>query len=242
MRIIHVAGTSGAGKTTFIVDLIRRLAPIGKTAAVKHLGHHRYALEAGKDTTRYHAAGAAVSAGIDAEKAVLVAADADLDAVLSQLADAGVEYAIVEGFKTRAFPKIVIGDLAAENTVLRNPAVEEVVEALPRFQDYVTLPGLVAGLQREHGADRGAIVTYAGRVEDAGGREGARGPPPAAIALALEEIRRETEGMAGIIGVRLHCSPPGIVMIAVLAEDSAAAFQAADAAREKLMRRLHHTE
>ncbi len=239
MQIIHVAGTSGAGKTTFIADLIHRLAPLGKTAAVKHLGHHRYALEAGKDTTRYRAEGAALSVGIDTEKAVLVAADADLDAVLFLLADAGVEYAIIEGFKARAFPKIVIGDLVAENTVLRNPTVEEVVEALPRFQDYVTLPGLVAALQREHGPDRGAVVTYRGRVEDASGGETV--PSPAGIAAALEEIRRETEGMAGIVGVRLHRSPAGIVCIAVLAEDSAAALRAAGESLEKIKRRLHHT-
>ena len=35
----------------------------------------------------------------------------------------GIDFAIIEGFKQRTFPKIVIGNLTAENCVLSNPPV-----------------------------------------------------------------------------------------------------------------------
>ncbi len=46
MRIIHVAGLSGSGKTTFIRSLIPELSRLGPVAAVKHIGHHSWSLEA----------------------------------------------------------------------------------------------------------------------------------------------------------------------------------------------------
>jgi molybdopterin synthase catalytic subunit len=43
---------------------------------------------------------------------------------------------IIEGFKSREFPKIVIGDLPADNCIAINPTVEDVLLSLHRFEDY----------------------------------------------------------------------------------------------------------
>ena len=136
MKIIQIVGRSNAGKTTFIKSLIGALSAHGTVGAVKHLGHHGFLLEPGKDTTLYYESHAAISGGVDEEKSVLVRRENDLDSTLEILCNAGIEYAILEGFKSRLFPRVVIGDLESENVVLRNPPVDEPSAALPEFEDY----------------------------------------------------------------------------------------------------------
>ncbi|HNY89707.1 MAG TPA: molybdopterin-guanine dinucleotide biosynthesis protein MobB, partial [Methanoregulaceae archaeon] len=78
MKIIHIAGFSNTGKTTFIRELVPELEKRGLTGVVKHIGHHGHSLPEGKDTTLFHEAGAAASAGIDAQKSVLILKETDL--------------------------------------------------------------------------------------------------------------------------------------------------------------------
>lgn len=136
MKIIQVTGRSNTGKTTFIKQLIPVLKRKGRVAVIKHLGDHEYLLEKGKDTTGFFDAGAEVSAGIDGHKSVVTLQNNSLDAMLALLKTQGMDYCIVEGFKQRSFKKIVIGDLQAEGCILRNPAVEDVVASVDRFDTY----------------------------------------------------------------------------------------------------------
>ena len=136
MKIIQVTGRSNTGKTTFIKQLIPVLKTKGRVAAIKHLADHEYLLEKGKDTTGFFDAGAEVSAGIDDHKSVVALQNNSLDAMLTLLKTQGIDYCIVEGFKQRSFKKIVIGDLQAEGCILRNPAVEDVVASVDRFDTY----------------------------------------------------------------------------------------------------------
>lgn len=136
MKIIQVTGLSNTGKTTFIKDLIPVLKKKGKVAVVKHLGDHEYFLEKGKDTTGFFDAGADVSAGIDGDKSVVAIRNNSLDMILALLQDQGMDYCIVEGFKDRPFKKIVIGDLQAKGCIFQNPAVEDVVASVDRFDTY----------------------------------------------------------------------------------------------------------
>jgi molybdopterin synthase catalytic subunit len=48
----------------------------------------------------------------------------------------GMDFAVIEGFKKRNFPKIIIGDLPSGTCVLRNPTVDQVISSLPLFEDY----------------------------------------------------------------------------------------------------------
>jgi molybdopterin-guanine dinucleotide biosynthesis protein MobB len=136
MKIIQVTGRSNTGKTTFIKSLIPVLNKKGKVAVIKHLGDHDFLLDEGKDTTGFFLAGAAISAGIDADKAVIALRNNSLDAMLALLKGLGMDFAIIEGFKQRSFKKIVIGDLQVEGCILKNPTIDEVVASIGRFDTY----------------------------------------------------------------------------------------------------------
>jgi molybdopterin-guanine dinucleotide biosynthesis protein MobB len=142
MRVINVTGHSGSGKTTFIRHLIPELNKSGPTATIKHLGHHIFVLEPGKDTTLFYESGAHISAGIDAEKSVTTYRNPDLVQTLDYLCDQGMKYTVIEGFKTLELPSVVIGDLPAGHVLFRNPSQETIIDNLSEFPEYYTKSGL----------------------------------------------------------------------------------------------------
>jgi len=48
----------------------------------------------------------------------------------------GIDFAVIEGFKQRSYPKIVIGNIPAENCILSNPTVNEVSRSLDLFENF----------------------------------------------------------------------------------------------------------
>jgi len=136
MKIIQIVGSSNSGKTTFIKNLIPELKKKGTVAVIKHLGDHIYNIEEGKDTTVFFDAGADMSVGIDSDKAVAAIRKNTLDDVLGMALDQGMDFAIIEGFKQRSFPKIVIGSLTADTCILSNPTVNEVITSLNLFENF----------------------------------------------------------------------------------------------------------
>ena len=247
MKLIQVVGYANTGKTTFVLDLIRKLRKIGIVAAIKHTGEHTLAMEEGKDTTRFFEAGAFFSAGLDAEKAMVAIHDGDLEHMLRMLADTGVDYAIIEGFKQRPLPKIILGDLEAENCILHNPTGDEVIAHLGDFADYITLQGLVHEIKREHDVSRaGAILTFNGIVREWTGETHTEYLDfDEDIDRLLAEITAEIEKVPGILGVRFHhhkgrlFAGDDITYLAILAEHRFEAFNAASAAIDRLKRDLH---
>ncbi len=136
MKIIQVVGRSNTGKTTFIKQLIPKLQSQGQVAVIKHLGDHEFELEKEKDTTGFFDAGADISVGIDADKSVFAIRKISLEGTLQILFDQGMNFVIIEGFKQRAFPRIVIGNLETEHCVLTNPHPDEVIASLDVFEDF----------------------------------------------------------------------------------------------------------
>ncbi len=136
MKIIQIVGSSGSGKTTFIRKLIPALKKNGTVGVIKHLGHHTFACEEGKDTTVFFNEGADISVGVDSQKAVAALRKNTLEDILGMLFFQGINFAVIEGFKQRSFPKIVIGNLTAENCVLSNPSVDEVITSLDLFENF----------------------------------------------------------------------------------------------------------
>lgn len=250
MKIIQIVGRSNAGKTTFIKSLIGALSAHGTVGAVKHLGHHGFLLEPGKDTTLYYESHAAISGGVDEEKSVLVRRENDLDSTLDLLCNAGVEYAILEGFKSRPFPRVVIGDLESENVVLRNPTIDAVIAALPEFEDYYTVEGLVRELKRECGVSRaGAVLTFNGLVREWTGTERTGYLEfNETVNAVTESILEDVKAVPGIIGARFYhrkgrlYAGEDITYLAILAEHRQEAFAAAGSAIDRLKRELHDTE
>ena len=136
MKIIQVVGRSNSGKTTFIKNLVPELKKIGNVAVIKHLGDHTYHIQEGKDTTLFFEAGADISIGIDSEKAVVTTRKNSLEDIFGMLFDQGMDFTIIEGFKKRSFPKIVIGNLPADTAILTNPTVSEVIHSLSLFENF----------------------------------------------------------------------------------------------------------
>lgn len=136
MKIIQVVGRSNSGKTTFIKQLIPKLKMLGRVAVIKHLGDHEYVLENGKDTTGFFEVGADIAVGIDADKSVVAIRNNSLESNLRILFDQGINFAVIEGFKQKPFPKIVIGDLESDHCVLTNPSLDEVLATLDAFENY----------------------------------------------------------------------------------------------------------
>jgi len=136
MRIIQIVGHANSGKTTFIRNLIPELKKRGRVAVIKHLADHTYNLEAGTDTTEFFDAGADASIGIDAEKTVMAIKKNTLDDTLIFLARLGMDFAIIEGYKKCRYPKIVIGYLSIEKSVLSNPSIGEVLASLDLFENF----------------------------------------------------------------------------------------------------------
>ncbi len=112
MRIIGLAGWSGAGKTTLITKVIPVLTGRGlKVATVKH-AHHEFDLDQpGKDSWRHREAGAAEVAVVSSRRWALIhelrgEPEPPLAEVLAKLSP--VDLVIVEGFKRHAHPKLEI--------------------------------------------------------------------------------------------------------------------------------------
>lgn len=250
MKLIHVTGYSDTGKTTFIQRLLKELSGMGKTAVVKHTGHHTIQLDEGKDTTTHFEHGAAFSIGIDSEKAVGAIHSTDLNEILTMLCDAGVEYTIIEGFKKYQFPKIVMGDFEAENCILKNPQVDEVISSLESFEDYFTMQGVICELKRENEIRHaGAILSFNGivrEITDDKQTEYMDFDDYDGIDEKISEIKAEMEKVPGIIGVKFHhqkgrlYAGEDITYIAILAAHRQEAFVAMSAAIDKLKKDLHN--
>jgi hypothetical protein len=106
-------------------------------------------LEEGKDTTNFFEAGASISAGVDSEKTMMVARETSLEETLVRLCDAGMQFAIVEGFNARPYPKIVIGDREGTQMVLiTDPSVDEVINRLDEFEEFTTAEGFTKELRK----------------------------------------------------------------------------------------------
>lgn len=112
MRLIGLAGWSGAGKTTLVAKLIPCLVARGVgVSTIKH-AHHRFDIDTpGKDSWIHRQAGAQqVLVGSDQRWALLTelrgAPEPALPELLSHLSP--VDLVIVEGFKRDRHPKIEV--------------------------------------------------------------------------------------------------------------------------------------
>jgi molybdopterin-guanine dinucleotide biosynthesis protein B len=112
MKIIGLAGWSGAGKTTLVAKLLPLLIARGlSVSTIKH-AHHAFDVDMpGKDSYIHRQAGAReVLVASDTRFALMAehrgAPEPELHALLAQLAP--VDLVVVEGFKRHAHPKIEV--------------------------------------------------------------------------------------------------------------------------------------
>ena len=110
--VLGVTGWSGAGKTTLITAILPVLAARGlRVSTVKH-AHHDVDLDRpGKDTYRHRAAGAVEVMLATANRWALLHELPEgelppLDTLLAHMT--AVDLVLVEGFKSRAYPQILL--------------------------------------------------------------------------------------------------------------------------------------
>lgn len=137
MRLIGLAGWSGAGKTTLVTRLIPRLTGRGiSVSTVKH-AHHAFDVDApGKDSYEHRRAGAAQVLVASANRWALMtelrgAPEPPLRALLAHLSP--VDLVLVEGFKRDLHPKIEIHRAANAKPWLHpeDPAIRAVASDVP---------------------------------------------------------------------------------------------------------------
>ena len=137
MRVIGVAGWSGAGKTTLIKALIPRLLARGlRVSTVKH-AHHRFDVDQpGKDSWEHRQAGATEVLVASAARWALMhelrdAPEPSLRFLLGRLAP--VDLVLIEGFKREPYPKIEVFRAEAGKPPLHpeDPAVVAVASDVP---------------------------------------------------------------------------------------------------------------
>jgi molybdopterin-guanine dinucleotide biosynthesis adapter protein len=122
MRIIGLAGWSGAGKTTLMTKVIPVLIQRGlKVATVKH-AHREFDIDRpGKDSWLHREAGASEVAIVSSRRWALIHELRDepeppLAEILAKLSP--VDLVIVEGFKRHAHPKLEVYRAAAGKPLL----------------------------------------------------------------------------------------------------------------------------
>ena len=114
MRVAAIAGWPDSGKTTLIVELIRRYVATGKrVGAIKHT-HHPLNHERRGDTLRFEQAGAEPVVLASAGEAVIFRRDGTQRATYDRERDllayfTAADIVLVEGFKeSDAWPKVTI--------------------------------------------------------------------------------------------------------------------------------------
>jgi len=109
LNIVSIVGKSGAGKTTLIEKLIRRLKEKGYiVGTVKHTHNGFHMDKKGKDSWRHREAGANATLVI-APGIVALVKDEELELVREiQAYLSDMDIVLVEGFKKKDLPKIEI--------------------------------------------------------------------------------------------------------------------------------------
>jgi len=163
------------GKTTLVTRLVKALSAKGSVGTVKQMFHHRFNPE-GTDTGKHFDAGAdAVVAMTDSELVTIKRDhDSSVQEALDTLADAGMDFAIVEGAKSSTLPKIFLGDIEdgadISNVVKQLPAkadwdVDSLVELVLMQDEWVTLTMLVRKIRSNPDIKMsGGIATFTGVV------------------------------------------------------------------------------
>ena len=112
MKVISIVGAKKSGKTSLIVDLIAYLSEYGKVGCIKHA--HELDLDASKDTGRFFNAGAGIVIGASDEKTVTICGTKNLTDLIREMADSGLDFVLVEGFKSSDLPKIALSDFSGD--------------------------------------------------------------------------------------------------------------------------------
>lgn len=213
MKIISVVGYKKTGKTALVEKIVKALKKYGSVGTVKHLHEHNINMP-GTDTWKHAQAGADVVIGVTPDELVKFSHDNNLTTALDELADAGMDFGVVEGFKDSALPKIALGDVTAPNIIIRldkseNADIDEIIKIVFEQPEYHTLGSLIKRIRKSKDLEKaGAIGTFTGIVRAVSGKtrtEFLEFEEYAEVAKQkMDQICAELKQKEGIIDVLMH--------------------------------------
>ncbi|MCX9082093.1 MAG: molybdopterin synthase [Candidatus Methanoperedens sp.] len=172
MKIISVIGYKKTGKTTLVEKLVCALKNYGSVGTIKHLHEHNMN-NPGTDTWKHASAGADVVIGVTQSELIKFSRENNLTKALDELADTGVNFGVIEGFKESKLPKIALGNVEAINILKRldkpeSADIEAIINIIREQPEYHTLNSLLATIRSSRDIDKsGAIGTFTGFVRAA---------------------------------------------------------------------------
>jgi molybdopterin synthase catalytic subunit len=173
MKIISVTGYKKSGKSLLIEKLISELIKRGHVGTIKHI-HNTDLNPKGTDTRRHMDSGADKAIGVTSTGAAVYSSNTTLEHALDELANAGMDYTVVEGFKDSHLPRIVMGDLELPYTVkklstgpngITDATITELLNIIEQQPEYYTLDSLIVYMKRHPRINEaGAIGSFTGIV------------------------------------------------------------------------------
>jgi molybdopterin-guanine dinucleotide biosynthesis protein MobB len=147
MKVISIIGKKKSGKTSLIEYLITYLKEYGKVGCIKHA--HELDLDASKDTDRFFNAGAEIVIGASEEKTIKICGGKNLMELIEEMVNSGVDFVLVEGFKSSDLPKIALSNFSDEEVSniikkmdfrgkMREEMIKEIVQFILSLEDYKT--------------------------------------------------------------------------------------------------------
>jgi molybdopterin-guanine dinucleotide biosynthesis protein MobB len=138
MKVVAIVGTKKSGKTAVAKAMIRSLKNYGRVGTIKNMQDH---LVDRGDTRRHFEAGAEVVIGLG-DRQIKVTRKGNLESALAELQKDGMDFVIVEGFKSSNLPKIVLGGIDVTNklcsiaiTDLDGKLIKDLTELVLQIKD-----------------------------------------------------------------------------------------------------------
>jgi molybdopterin synthase catalytic subunit len=216
MKIISVTGYKKSGKTTLVERLVQELAKRGSVGTVKHMPGHDLNPD-GTDTRRYMDAGARAVMGVTHSGTAKFIPGTDLGNALDELANSGMDYAVVEGFKDSRLPKIVLGDLELPDEVARldsgvdlpEKVLTNLLDIIEHQPEYHTLDSLIIKVRNNPRiAEAGAIGSFTGIVREKTGDMETKSLEfesyEEVTGNKIRLIETDLKACEGILDVRIH--------------------------------------
>lgn len=169
MKIISIIGYKKTGKTTLVEKLVKALKNYGPVGTIKHINEHNIN-EPHTDTWKHARAGADVVVAVTPKELVKFSWNNNLMDALDELSNAGMDFAIVEGFKDSKLPKIALDNVEVIGIVkriedLETTDINELVKLILTQPEYHTLDSLLRKLRKSENIEKaGAIGTFTGIV------------------------------------------------------------------------------
>jgi molybdopterin-guanine dinucleotide biosynthesis protein MobB len=147
MKVISIIGKKKSGKTSLIEYLITYLKEYGTVGCIKHA--HELDLDASKDTDRFFNAGAEIVIGASEGKTIKICRGKNLMDLIEEMVNSGVDFVLVEGFKSSDLPKIALSNFSDEEVSniikkmdfrgkMREEMIKEIVQFILSLEDYKT--------------------------------------------------------------------------------------------------------